>query len=84
MPDIGTAVSRYLTRAAATSPGTVPLLATYRLVHGVHGNGDSPTEQQAYHDFIQRLRSRCSIANQDFADSVQFRVLRCMICAICN
>ncbi|HUE27266.1 MAG TPA: hypothetical protein VMP89_10875, partial [Solirubrobacteraceae bacterium] len=52
VPDIGTAVSRYLTRAAATEPGTVPLLATYRLVHGVHGNGDSPAEQQAYHNFI--------------------------------
>lgn len=52
VPDIGTAVSRYLTRAAGTSPGTVPLLATYRLVHGVHGNGDSPAEQQAYHNFI--------------------------------
>jgi endoglucanase len=52
VPDIGTAVSRYLTRAAATEPGTVPLLATYRLVHGVRGNGDSPAEQQAYHNFI--------------------------------
>ena len=52
VPDIGTAVSRYLTRAAATSPGTVPLLATYRIVHGVHGNGDSVAEQQAYHNFI--------------------------------
>jgi endoglucanase len=30
----------------------VPLLATYRLVHGVHGTGDSTAEQQAYHDFI--------------------------------
>jgi endoglucanase len=52
VPDIGTAVSRYLVRAAATSPGTVPLLATYRLVHGVHGNGDSTAEQQSYHNFI--------------------------------
>jgi endoglucanase len=52
VPDIGTAVSRYLTRAAVTAPGTVPLLATYRLVHGVRGNGDTPAEQRAYHDFI--------------------------------
>ena len=52
VPDIGTAVSRYLTRAAGTSPGKVPLLATYRLVHGVRGNGDSAAEQQAYHNFI--------------------------------
>jgi endoglucanase len=52
VPDIGTAVSRYLTRAAATSPGTVPLLATYRLVHGARGNGDSAAEQQSYHNFI--------------------------------
>jgi endoglucanase len=57
VPDIGTAVSRYLTRAAATEPGTVPLLATYRITQGAchranHGNGDSPAQQQAYHNFI--------------------------------
>ena len=52
VPDIAVAVSRYLTRAAAQEPGTIPLLATHRLVHGVCGNGDSPHEQQDYHNFI--------------------------------
>ncbi len=52
VPNIGIAVSRYLTRAASQAPGTVPLLATYTLVHGVHGNGDSPAAQAAYHTFI--------------------------------
>jgi endoglucanase len=52
VPSIGIAVSRYLTRAASISPGTVPLLATYTLVHGVHGNGDPPAAQAAYHAFI--------------------------------
>ncbi|MBV9335002.1 MAG: glycoside hydrolase family 6 protein [Solirubrobacterales bacterium] len=52
VPDIAVAVSRYLTRAAAQEPGTIPLLATYRLVHGVCGNGDSPQEERDYHDFI--------------------------------
>ena len=55
--DIGTAVSRYLIRAAATAPGTVPLLATYRITQGAckRGNrsGDDPEQQQAYHDFVQ-------------------------------
>ncbi len=57
VPDIGTAVSRYLTRAGATEPGAVPLLATYRITQGAcrRGipNGDSTDQQQAYHDFIQ-------------------------------
>jgi len=52
VPSIGIAVSRYLTRAASEEPGTVPLLATYALVHGVRGNGDPPAEQAAYHNFI--------------------------------
>ena len=55
VPDIGTAVSRYLTRAAAEEPGTIPLLSTYTLVHGVCGNGDSPAFVAAYHNFIQRF-----------------------------
>ncbi|HEY2159977.1 MAG TPA: glycoside hydrolase family 6 protein [Solirubrobacteraceae bacterium] len=49
---IQTAVSRYLTRAAATAPGSVPLLATYTLVHGAHGNGDTPAQVAAYQNFI--------------------------------
>ena len=55
--DIGTAVSRYLTRAAAEDPGAVPLLATYRITQGAcrlgNHSGDTPAQQQAYHDFIQ-------------------------------
>ncbi len=56
VPDIGTAVSRYLTRAAATEPGTIPLLATYRITQGAckrGGTADTPAQQQAYHDFIE-------------------------------
>ncbi len=52
VPTIGVAVSRYLTRAAAQQPGAVPLLSTYALVHGARGNGDSPADQAAYHNFI--------------------------------
>ncbi len=54
--DIGTAVSRYLTRAAALEPGTIPLLATYRITQGAckrGGTPDTPDEQQAYHGFIE-------------------------------
>jgi endoglucanase len=52
IPDVGTAVSRYLARAALTSPGSVPQLATYTLVHGVRGNGDSPDFVKRYESFI--------------------------------
>jgi endoglucanase len=55
VPDIGTAVSRYLTRAQVEQPGSVPLLATYTLVHGVQGNGDSPSFQAWYHGFVEGL-----------------------------
>ena len=58
VPNIAVAVGRYLTRAAATAPGTVPLLATYRLVHGHcgrNGSGDTLAEQRSYHDFITGL-----------------------------
>ena len=50
--NIATAVSRYLTRAAMTSPGTVPLISTYTLTHGARGNGDSPAQVAGYHSFI--------------------------------
>jgi endoglucanase len=56
VPTIGTAVSRYLARAAAEEPGTVPLLSTYRIIDGAcrsHPNGDSPAQEQSYEDFIQ-------------------------------
>ena len=53
VPDIQTAVTRYLSRAQVTSPGTVPLLSTYRVVHGLCGHAsDSPADVAAYHNFI--------------------------------
>ena len=53
VPDIRTAVSRYLTRAAWQAPATVPMLATYRVVDGHCGHwADPPADQAAYHDFI--------------------------------
>ncbi len=56
VPDIGIAVSRYLTRAAAQEPGTVPMLATYRLVDGHCGHwADPPADKLAYHNFIERF-----------------------------
>jgi endoglucanase len=55
VPDIATAVSRYLSRAAMQQPGAVPMLATYTLVHGVRGNGDPPAFQAWYHTFIEGL-----------------------------
>ncbi len=56
VPDIQTAVSRYLTRASVQAPGTVPLLATYRILNGLcsgHRASDSPAEAASYHDFIE-------------------------------
>ena len=53
VPDIQTAVSRYLSRASVESPGSVPLLATYRILHGLCGHAsDSPADAASYHDFI--------------------------------
>jgi endoglucanase len=58
VPDIQTAVSRYLSRAAVQSPGTVPLLATYRIVDGHCGRwADPPADQADYHNFIQGFAS---------------------------
>jgi endoglucanase len=54
MPDIQTAVSRYLSRASVEQPGTVPLLATYRILHGLCGHASDPTADAAfYHNFIE-------------------------------
>ncbi len=54
VPDIQTAVSRYLARAQVEEPGTVPLLATYRILHGLCGHAsDSPADAASYHDFIE-------------------------------
>jgi endoglucanase len=53
VPDISTAVSRYLARAQVESPGTVPLLATYRIVHGLCGHAsDSRADIASYKGFI--------------------------------
>jgi endoglucanase len=58
VPNIATAVSRYLTRASVQEPGTVPLLATYRVVHGLCGHAsDSPGDVASYHDFINGFAS---------------------------
>jgi endoglucanase len=54
VPDIQTAVSRYLTRAAVQEPGALPMMATYRVVDGHCGRwADPPADQAAYHNFIQ-------------------------------
>jgi endoglucanase len=53
-PDAGVAVSRYLAKASAQEPGTVPMLATYRVVDGHCGNwADPPADQASYHNFIE-------------------------------
>jgi endoglucanase len=54
--DVGLAVSRFLTRASAQEPGTVPLLATYRLQDSHCGNWTPPPADVAsYHGFIDRF-----------------------------
>jgi endoglucanase len=54
VPDIQTAVSRYLSRAEVEAPGTVPLLATYRILHGLCGHAsDSAADAASYHNFIE-------------------------------
>ncbi|MGA8718917.1 MAG: glycoside hydrolase family 6 protein [Solirubrobacteraceae bacterium] len=54
VPDIQTAVSRYLARAQVEEPGSVPLLATYRILHGLCGHAsDSPADTASYHNFIE-------------------------------
>ena len=53
VPNIATAVSRYLSRAQVQAPGTVPLLATYRIVDGHCGHwADPPADVASYHDFV--------------------------------
>jgi len=53
VPNISTAVSRYLTRATVEEPGTVPLIATYRIVHGLCGHAsDSRADVASYKGFI--------------------------------
>jgi endoglucanase len=53
VPNISTAVSRYLTRASVEEPGTVPLLATYRVLHGLCGHAsDSRADVSSYKGFV--------------------------------
>ena len=52
-PVVGPVVHNYLMRAAVQQPGTVPMLATYRLVDGHCGSwSDPPADQASYHRFI--------------------------------
>ena len=54
--DVGLAASRYLVRADAQGPGTVPMLATYELADG-HCGGYTPSDGDVarYRGFIARL-----------------------------
>jgi endoglucanase len=55
-PDVGQAVNRFLTRSQAEEPGTVPMLATYRIVDGHCGHWTpSPADQASYHNFVTRF-----------------------------
>jgi endoglucanase len=55
-PDVGRAVRSYLARAARQEPGTVPMLATYRVTDGHCGYWTpSAGDVAAYHDFITRF-----------------------------
>jgi endoglucanase len=52
-PDPSVTVSRFLERAASEEPGTVPLIATYRVVGGSCGNySDSAAQEQSYDRWI--------------------------------
>jgi endoglucanase len=52
-PNATVAVSRYLGRAQATEPGTVPMLTTYRIVDGHCGHwADPPSDVHSYENFI--------------------------------
>ncbi len=53
-PNVGAVVHDYLVRAAHQEPGTVPMLATYRVVTGHCGRwADTPADQASYHRFIK-------------------------------
>ena len=55
-PNASTSVARYLSKAAVVEPGTVPLLATYKLVDGHCGQwADPPADQAAYHKWISEF-----------------------------
>ncbi len=55
-PNAGLAVSNELAKAQVEQPGSVPMLATYRLVDGHCGGwADTAADQQRYHDFIENF-----------------------------
>jgi endoglucanase len=55
-PNAGIAVSNELAKAQVLQPGSVPMLATYRIVGSHCGHwADTPADQQSYHDFIEGL-----------------------------
>ena len=55
-PNAGIAVSNELAKAQVLQPGSVPMLATYRLVDGHCGQwADTAADQQRYHDFIENF-----------------------------
>ena len=55
-PEVGAIVRAYLGRAARQEPGTVPLLATYRVVDGHCGNWTpTPGDQAGYQSFVERF-----------------------------
>ena len=52
-PNAAVAVARYLGRASVESPGTIPMLTTYRIVDGHCGHwADPPADVAAYEHFI--------------------------------
>jgi endoglucanase len=56
--DVGLAVNRYLVRADAQDPGTIPMLATYELVDGHCGHWTpSGADVSHYRGFINRMAS---------------------------
>jgi endoglucanase len=55
-PNATVSVARYLGRAQATQPGTVPMLTTYRVVDGHCGHwADPPRDVASYERFIDGL-----------------------------
>ncbi|MGE5617555.1 MAG: glycoside hydrolase family 6 protein [Candidatus Woesearchaeota archaeon] len=53
-PDVGAVVHALLVRAAHQEPGTIPLLATYRVVDGHCGHyTPTPADEASYHRFIE-------------------------------
>ncbi len=55
-PGVAMAVAHYLARAAVQEPGTVPMLATYRIVDGHCGHwADPPDAQASYRHFVERF-----------------------------